>query len=129
MSDKNSIRISLKFKLVLIIFFVSIISFGIVGLIFYKAFNTILQSSVKEKLGYFAQELELKIDHNNQNVWTQLKTLANTDLIRSDDISLSDKQKFLTGLLKRLPDNVENIAFYDINGDAIAAAGRIKADY
>lgn len=124
MSDKNSIRISLKFKLVLIIFFVSIISFGIVGLIFYKAFNTILQASVKEKLVYFAQELELKIDHNNQNVWTQLRTLANTDLIRSDDISLSDKQKFLTGVLKRLPDNVENIAFYDINGDAIVADGR-----
>lgn len=124
MSVKKSIRISLRVKLVFIIFCVSIISFGTVGLIFYNAFNRILQSSVQEKLNYYTQELELKIDNNNKNVWTQLRTLANTDLIRSDDISAADKQKFLTGLLKRLPDNVENIAFYDINGDAIVADGR-----
>jgi len=84
-----------------------------------------MTESVNKHLSTLAEDLSEQISAINDKQLTILHVLASMDIFRDEETSLADKQAYLANVPKRIGGKYENLAFYDAEGNAITADGRV----
>lgn len=123
MSKSRKIRFSLSIKITSIIIAIVIIAMSIVGVFSYRFSSRAITNSTNERLGAIVKDIAHQIGAINQEHFSQLQMLADMDVFKSENLTLEEKQRFLTGLVSRLGAAYNNIAFYDMEGNAITDGG------
>jgi len=121
----GKIKISLQVKLLIMVLAIVIVSSTVLSIVAYKRFSTSLTHNVYEKLAEVSDNVCRQIESVNEREFEKLRTLAKLDIIRDPSVSLQEKQEVLTGVFNELEGNYENLAFYDAEGNAITADGRL----
>lgn len=114
---------SIRIKIVLaisILLLVVCIGFGISS---YFITSNILISNVDMELPQLAQQGTYAVEKSIAEQWTSLEVLASNDKIRDPSIQMDDKIKIMQEEAKRTGDI--NIAYADIDGNAIAPNGKV----
>jgi len=124
MANKK-LRFSLKAKILFLFLLIVLVSNTVLGIITFKTSAKNLTESVNKQLGAVANDLANQIAAINKKELAVLQTLADLDIIRDPEISMQEKQDHLTSVLKKMDSKYENLAFYDAEGNAIVAAGKI----
>ncbi|MCR4953608.1 MAG: methyl-accepting chemotaxis protein, partial [Treponema sp.] len=125
MSKKNSVRFSLTIKLLIIFLVVVIIANIVIGTVTYRISSKSLTQSVFNHLSAVSDDISNQIVAINKKHFTCLHFLAEEDFMKDESTSLEEKLKQLSPIVKALGENYENIAFYDKDGNAITADGRL----
>ena len=125
MSKFSKIRLSITAKLLLLFLSVIIFSIVVFGEISYKEASTGMTESVYNQIDATTMDVVHQIEAINQRHFQMLHALAEITAMKDESISLVDKQSLLVTAAKCAGDNCENIAFYDAQGNAIVADGRL----
>ena len=125
MASKNKLRVTLTVKLLVMFMVVTIISSLSIGMVSYKNAAKGLTQSVYTRLNAASIDVVSKVVEINKRHFQTLHALAELSVIKDENASLEEKQNLLVNVAASLADNCENVAFYDANGDAIVADGRI----
>ena len=125
MSKISKIRLTLTAKLLLLFLSVLVISIVVFGEIAYKEASAGMTQSVYNHIDAVSTDVVNQIEAINHKHFTSLHFLAELTFMKDESVSLEEKQKQLTGIVKALGGNYENVAFYNKNGDAITADGRL----
>ena len=125
MSKFSKIRLSITTKLLLLFLSVFIISIVVFGEISYKEASTGMTESVYNQIDATTMDVVHQIEAINQRHFQMLHSLAEITAMKDESVSLADKQSLLVSVAKVAGENCENIAFYDAQGNAIVADGRL----
>ena len=125
MASRNKLRVTLTVKLLVMFMVITIISSLSVGMVSYKNAAKGLTQSVYTRLNAASIDVVNKVLEINRRHFQTLHALAELSIMKDENASLADKQNQLVNVAASLADNCENVAFYDSNGDAIVADGRI----
>ena len=125
MASKNKLRVTLTVKLLVMFMVVTIISSLSIGMVSYRNAAKGLTQSVYTRLNAASIDVVSKVMEINKRHFQTLHALAEISTIKDEYASLEEKQNQLVNIAATLGDNCENVAFYDANGDAIVADGRI----
>ena len=125
MSKFSKIRLSITAKLLLLFLSVFIISIVVFGEISYKEASTGMTESVYNQIDATTMDVVHQIEAINQRHFQMLHSLAEITAMKDESVSLADKQSLLVSVAKVAGENCENIAFYDAQGNAIVADGRL----
>ena len=118
-------RIPLIVKL-LIMFLTTVLVANIsIGMIAYKIASKGMTASVHDHLGAVSSDIANQIAGINQRHLQSLRAIAQIKFVKDESISLADKQKQLATAASALGDHIENLAFYDAQGNAITSDGRL----
>ncbi len=96
-----------------------------IGILNFKSSTANVTAGVYRQFATVADGVANQIAAINEREFTSLHVLAKMDFFRNEENSLAEKQEQLSSILKELGPNYENIAFYDSEGNAITADGRI----
>ena len=125
MSKFTKMRISLTAKLLLLflsVFFISIVVFGEIA---YKEASAGMTESVYKQIEATTNDVVHQIEDINARHFQMLHALAEITDLKDEKISLAEKQRQLVTAAKVVGENCENIAFYDAQGNALTADGRL----
>ena len=125
MSKFSKIRLSITAKLLLLFLSVFIISIVVFGEISYKEASAGMTESVYNHIDATTMDVVHQIEAINQRHFQMLHSLAEITAMKDESVSLADKQSLLVSVAKVAGENCENIAFYDAQGNAIVADGRL----
>jgi len=120
----KKIRVSLRSKLLIMITLVIAIVLMTQGTISIKVTEKALTKTVNNHLLSIASDISNQVEAQNEKQFTALSFLANADFIRDDNISMENKNARIKVIKEELDKTVENLAFYDKNGDVIVGDGR-----
>lgn len=124
MSTKK-MRVTLTAKILGIVLLIVIVSNTILAIQTYSNSSRSMKTGVTSELMGLVGSISTRLSGINQKEFTVLHSLASVSTLKDESISLEEKQKQLTSVLKELGPQYENIAFYDKNGFSIMADGRI----
>ena len=125
MPNLRKMRISITAKLLLLflsVFFISIVVFGEIA---YKEASAGMTESVYKQIEATTNDVVHQIEGINARHFQMLHALAEITDLKVESISLADKQRLLVTAAKCAGENCENIAFYDAQGNALTADGRL----
>lgn len=122
---KSKIRLSLSVKITSMSLAIVIVAMAIVSVFSFKFSSKAIVSSTNEHLAAIVKDIAHQIESINSVHFEQLQLLALMDVFRDENISLSEKQSVLSGIGDRMGDRYNNLAFYDINGNAITDTGAV----
>ncbi|SFI98473.1 methyl-accepting chemotaxis sensory transducer with Cache sensor [Treponema bryantii] len=125
MAKKSKLRVMLTVKLLVMFMIVVIISSLAVGIISYRNASKGLIQGVYTRIDAVSTDVVNKVVEINKRHFQTLHALAEMTVIKDENASLAEKQDQLTHIASSIAANCENVAFYDANGDAIVADGRI----
>lgn len=125
MNPNSKMRFSIKLKLLIMIVVIVGVSAIILTFVNFKWFSVRLTESVNNQLNAISEDVANQIQSINTNELTKLTVLSQVDFLRDPDNSLEEKQALLTSVLNQFKGNYENLAFYDKEGNAITADGRL----
>lgn len=120
----NTVRVSLKFKLIALIITIIIVTLMTQGSITINLTEQALSAAVNEKLISITNDVSHQITAANEKEFTALRVLANVDDVASDDVPLAEKSKFLSDAAAKMGHKYENIGYYDREGNSITFDGR-----
>lgn len=123
MGKSGKIRISLSVKITSMSLAIVIIAMSVVGVFSYRFSSKSITKSTNDRLTAIVKDIAHQVESINQEHFSQLQMLANMDVFRSESLTLEEKQRFLMGLVSRLGEVYNNLAFYDIEGNAITDSG------
>jgi len=121
----GKMKISLQVKLMIMVSVIVVVSSTVLSVVAYKRFSSSLTRNVYEKLAEVSDNVCHQIETVNEMEFEKLRTIAKLDVVRDPAISLQEKQNVLTAVYKQMKGNYENLAFYDKEGNAITADGRL----
>ena len=125
MSKISKVRLTLAVKLLIMFLTVLIVSNITFGEVAYKQASAGMKKSVYDQIDAVSTDIVNQIQAINEKHFTSLHFLAGLEVMKDESISLKDKQAQLVGIVKALGGNYENVAFYDKDGNAITADGRL----
>ena len=125
MANKSKLRVTLTVKLLVMFLAVTIISSVSVGIVSYKNAAKGLTQSVYTRIEAASTDVVNKVVEINRRHFQTLHALAELTVMKDDNASMAEKQNQLTNIASTLAENCENVAFYNADGDAIVADGRI----
>ena len=125
MAKLGKLRITLTAKLLMLFLTVLIVSIVIFGEIAYKEASAGMKQGVYNQIDAKAADVVNQIQAINDRQFQMLHALAEVSILKDEKVSLADKQKQLVSAAKAAGANCENIAFYDAQGNAITADGRL----
>ena len=114
---------SIRFKILLVVIAILIITSGFQSFLSFKQTNDSLQNSVSETLNIVSSKAEQQILDLNERHFTMLRAIAHLPFYSSSTVSLEDKCAELTTLTTLDPSVYVNVAFYDKNGMTIYGDG------
>lgn len=121
----NTVRVSLKFKLIALIIAIIVVALMSQGSITINLTEQALSAAVNEKLISIANDVSHQISAANEKEFTALRVLADVDDVASDDVPLAEKSKLLSDAAAKMGYKYENIGYYDREGNSITFDGRI----
>ena len=122
---KKKTKFSLTLKLLLtFLSVVFVINFWI-GAAAYKIASKGMTESVYREIDILSTDVVHQIQTINEKHFQTLHSLAEIDLLKDPSVSLAEKQKQLAKVAAVIGGNCQNIAFYDSEGNAITADGRL----
>ncbi len=124
MSSTN-FRISFTIKMLVMFLSVLFISNFVIGFVNYKTASKGIASSVYRELESVTSDLTNQIKGINEKEFSNLHILANLEVMKDENISLQEKSRQIENLAKLMDSRYENIAYYDLNGNALTADGRM----
>ncbi len=125
MAKIGKLRVTLTVKLLVMFMVVVIVSSISVGMVSYRNAAKGLTESVYTRIEAVSNDVVNKVTAINQRHFQTLHALAELTIMKDEKASLADKQNQLTHIAATLAENCENVAFYDANGNAIVADGRM----
>ena len=125
MEGKVKFRFTLRVKLLILFLTVLLAANLTIGMSAYKIASKGMTESVYSNIDEISQNVVEQISGINEKHFASIRFLANLTTIKDENRSLQEKTNELKGIVKALGGNYENVAFYDANGDAITADGRI----
>jgi methyl-accepting chemotaxis protein len=125
MAKKSKLRVMLTVKLLVMFMIVVIISSLLIGIISYRNASKGLVQGVYTRIDAVSTDVVNKVVEINKRHFQTLHALAELTVIKDENASLAEKQEQLTHIASSIAANCENVAYYDANGDAIVADGRI----
>ena len=125
MAKKSSLRVSITVKLLIMFLAVIILANLLLGTVAFKLSSKGMTESVYNHLASVASDLANQIDGINQKQFTALHFLAELDIIKDENATLQEKAKQLEGIAPSLGGYYSNVAFYDKDGNALVADGRL----
>ncbi len=124
MQDKQSLRVSLTIKLLIMFLSVLIVSTILLGTVAYTITSKSMTEGVYTKFSSVSSGIAESIASINEKHFTALHFLAEQEFIKSEDISTADKNFQLSSISASLDDNYGNVAFYDKDGNTTLPDGR-----
>jgi len=121
----SKIRFTLTVKLLIMFLAVILFTSITIGSIAYNSASKGMKESVYNHIDSVSTDVVNQIVAINDKHITSIKFLANLAFMKDDNMSLADKQKELSTIGSQLGDRYENVAFYDKDGNAITADGRL----
>lgn len=115
---------SLRIKLLILSGIMLVFTGGVISLIAYRISSKTLTNSVHQTLAAVADTAESRVSSINSKVFSTLKALAETSLIKSESASLDEKYK-LTRSVAGSMDDCLNVTFYDGQGNSITENGKV----
>jgi methyl-accepting chemotaxis protein len=125
MAKLGKLRISLTAKLLMMFLTVLLVAIVIFGEIAFKTASTGMQQGVYNQINGVSSTVVNQIVAINQRHFQMLHSLAEITDLKDESIPLAEKQRLLVSVAKAVGENCENIAFYDAEGNAITADGRL----
>ena len=95
-----------------------------IGIMIYRSSSKNLSKSIFNHISAVSDDAVNQIAAINEKQLTALRFLSEVDFMKDESISLQERVRQLSGLVKALGGKYENVAFYDKNGDSITADGR-----
>lgn len=125
MGESKKIKISLSLKLTVISLAIVITAMLIISIFAYRFSSKEITNSTNDHLAAIVKDISHQIESINKIHFEQLRMLSDMDIFRDETLTLKEKQSYLKGLVSRLGAQYNNLAFYDINGDAYTDDGRL----
>ena len=125
MGQKGQIRIALTVKLLIAFLAVVLAASITIGTIAYKSASKGMTQSVYAQIDAVADDVVNQIDAINKKHFQTLHSMAELATMKDESVSLAAKQKELAVVAAAVGGNCQNIAFYDSEGNAITADGRL----
>ena len=124
MEGKSKTRVSFALKLLLAFLTAILLSCLLLGIVSYAIASKGMTQSVKSHFAAISDDVANQIAAINEKEFNMLTALAEIDLIKDENASLEEKSLQLSHIAASKGGACENIAFYDIDGNAITADGR-----
>ena len=115
-SKTNSKSKSLKFKLITMILFIVAVSNALLGFISFKITKPAIEKSVEEVLRSNSQSFAEFVYKENEEIFSILHVLAGLDVIKSEEVPVSDKNEVLFSI-RSANKNIKEVLFYKKNGE------------
>ena len=125
MKKIDKIRLPLTVKLLMLFLAVIMIASFAIGTISYKSASKGMTQSVYNHIDAISSDVVHQIEAINLKHFQTLHSLAELAVMKDEKVSLADKQKELVHVAAAVGDNCQNMAFYDAEGNAITADGRL----
>lgn len=125
MNKEKKARIPLTAKLLILSLSVVLLSNAAIVIISYKVSAKGMTNSVYSQLDAISSDIANQIDAINQNKFQILHAIAEIGVLKDTTVPLADKQRELNAVAKSLGNNIQNVAFYDRDGNAITDDGRL----
>ena len=125
MSKKQSARINLTVKMLGIFLPVVLVANLVISAIVYQISAKGMRDSVNSHLTAVADDLANQVAALNSKQFTAMRFLAEQEFMKDESVSIEEKNRQLSGIAAKLGHPYENIAFYDKDGNAITADGRM----
>ena len=125
MKEPSSVTVSLSVKLLILLLSIVLIANITIGLIAYRISSKGMKKSVNNQLSTFSTDLVNQISAINEKQFNALHFLAEQRFLKDESISLQEKNYQITNIASSIGQNYENIAFYDKDGNAVTADGRV----
>ena len=125
MPKLKKLRISLTAKLLILFLSVLTLSIVIFGEIAFQTASTGMKQGVYNQINGISSNVVGQIVAINEKHFQMLHALAEISDLKDETIPLAEKQRLLASVSKAVGANCENIAFYDAQGNAITADGRL----
>ena len=123
--NKTKAKFSLTLKLLLSFLTVVIIVNLWIGFASYKISSKGMTNSVYAQMDSISSDIVHQIAAINERHFQTLHSVAAIEILKDETVPLEEKQKQLTKVAASVAGNCENIAFYDAQGNAITADGRL----
>ncbi len=117
-------RISLRFKLVLIVIFAVLVATLSVGGCAYFVEKNLIDNQLEEKVNSLSTSIITKIDRENQQEITLLRALSYMSIFKDTKISTEDKNKQLKGIIKNNNGKYEIFSYFDKTGVGAGIVGQ-----
>ena len=124
MGYNSAARLSLTVKLLFIFLSVVLITNILIGVLTYRISAKGLTESVTSHLDRVADDIGNQVASVNQRHFQSLRAIAALQFIKDESIPLAEKSRQLSEVATAMESNVQNIAFYDKDGNAITTDGR-----
>ena len=125
MKKIDKIRLPLTVKLLMLFLAVIMLASFAIGTISYKSSSKGMTQSVYNHIDAISSDVVHQIEAINLKHFQTLHSLAELSVMKDEKVSLADKQKELVHVAAAVGENCQNMAFYDAEGNAITADGRL----
>ena len=125
MSKKQSARITLTIKMLMIFLSIVLVANLVIGTITYHIAAQGMTESVNRHLTAVATDLATQVADVNTKQFTALHFLAAQDFIKDENLSLVEKNRQLVSIAPEVGHPYQNIAFYDKSAKSITSDGRV----
>ena len=123
MQDKKSVRVALWVKLWIMFTVILLLSTVTLGIVAYRIASQSISQNVYDKLSAISNDVAGRIADSNNKHFTALHFLAEQEFIKSEEVSLAEKNRQLVGISKASNGAYGNVAFYDKDGNTLRANG------
>jgi len=121
----KKMKVSLIAKLLIVVLVIVILSNVFVGMNGNNKSKPALEGLAYKYLQEVTIDVADKINAINEKEFSLIRGVAQMDIMKDESVSLQEKQKQLTSILKSLGNKYQNLAFYDKQGNAIRDNGEL----
>ncbi|MBO7421651.1 MAG: HAMP domain-containing protein [Spirochaetaceae bacterium] len=125
MAENKGMRVRLAAKLLIMYLAVGATVSVSIGTISYRTAEKAMTKNVYDNMDALAIDVAHQIDAINKRHFQTLHALAELSIMKDESVPLATKQAQLVKVASVCGSNCENIAFYDAEGNAITADGRL----
>ena len=121
----GKLRISLAVKLLVMFLAVLFVANIIFGEVAYREASVGMTRSVYSQIDSLSWDVVHQIQAINDKHFQTLHSIAELAIMKDETVSLADKQNQLKKVAASIGSNIQNMAFYDAQGNAITDDGRL----
>ncbi len=119
----NQIKISLKYKISVLVLSVVVLALGVLGIIAVRTSSSALTVTVNNQLLSISDDIAHQIQAENDKQFEILRSYANLDIFKDSSVSDLTKTRYLANAVKRMDPRYENIGYINSAGMSLTSAG------